>query len=204
MEVILFYAHVNDRTAHSLIRVINSLREAGRETVHLLLQTEGGSTGAGLIIHNFIKSSGVKVIAVNMGVVASMGTVIFCAAEERICLPHSRLLFHPNVWEFSNEKLGVFQIEEKVNILKKEHDLIASIISSSTGKTVEQVKTLMFDHQSFSAKEAQDFGLVHEIRDFQIPKEAKIIMIDEHPKQPRPGFLPPGFPPGQVIHFPEG
>jgi ATP-dependent protease ClpP protease subunit len=113
-------------------------------------------------------------------------------------------MFHPNVWTFTNEKLGVFQIEEKVNIMKKEHDLIASIISSSTGKTVEQVKTLMFDHQSFSAKEAQDFGLVHEIRDFQIPKETKIIVIDEQPKQPRPGFLPPGFPPGQVIHFPEG
>ena len=84
-----------------------------------------------------------------MGVVASMGTVIFCAAQERIALPHSRFMFHPNVWTFTNEKLGVFQIEEEVNIMKKEHDLIASIISSSTGKTVEQVKTLMFDHQFY-------------------------------------------------------
>ncbi len=196
MDIISFFAHVDDRTARSLIKAMNSLRENGGETLHLLLHTDGGSTNAGLLIHNFIKASGIKVVAVNMGVVASMGTVIFSAAEERISLPHARLLFHPNTWTFANEKLGVFQIEEKVNIMKKEHDLISSIIGCATGRTAEEIKELMFGHQSLSAGEAKELGLVHDIRDFQIPKDAKLTMIDDSQPEPAQFFPVVGPMPG--------
>ena len=179
---------------------MNSLRENGCETLYLLLHTEGGSTTPGLLIHNFIKASGIKVVAVNMGVVASMGTVIYSAAEERISLPHARVLFHPNIWTFANEKLGVFQIEEKVNIMKKEHDLIASIIGCATGKTAEEIKELMFGHQSLSACEAEELGLVHDIRDFQIPKDAKLTMIED--SQPEPVQFFPVAGPMPVVRRP--
>jgi len=139
MEIILFYAPVEDWSARILIKAINSLREKGTDTVYLLLQTDGGSNAAGFAIHNFIKASGIKVVAVNMGFVCSMGTVVFCAAQERISMPHARLHLHPNVWTFGNEKLGVSQIQEKVNILEKDQDLITETISSATGKSVEEV-----------------------------------------------------------------
>lgn len=126
--------------------------------------------------------------------------MIFSAAEERISLPHARVLFHPNTWTFANEKLGVFQIEEKVNIMKKEHDLIASIIGCATGKTAEEIKELMFGHQSLSACEAEELGLVHHIREFQIPKDAKLTMIED--SQPEPVQFFPVAGPMPVVRRP--
>lgn len=178
MDVIRFFAPVNNQTAQRLVAAIDALRARGAISPHLLLATTGGSTDAGIAVHNFIKASGLQLVAVNMGVVASIGSVIFCAADRRLSMPQARFSFHPNVFNIQNESLGVRQLEEKANQLRVEHDAIAAIISASTGKSIDDAKDLILGHRSLSAIEARDFGIVHEVQAFQLPKDAAIIAID--------------------------
>lgn len=178
MEAIRFFAPVNDRTAQRLAAGLDALRARGVDSIHLLLATTGGSTDAGIAVHNFIKASGLQVAAVNMGVVASIGSVIYCAAERRLSMPQARFTFHPNVFNIQNESLGVRQLEEKANQLKVEHEAIAAIISASTGRPIEHAKELILGHRSLSATEAKGFGIVHEIGAFQIPRDANVLAID--------------------------
>ena len=178
MEALRFFAPVTDQTAQRLIAFIDRARTSGVESVHLLIATTGGSTNAGITIYNFIRASGVKVIAVNMGMVESIGTVIFCAADERISMPQARFSFHPNTFKIQNAEMGVRQLEEKVNILNVEHEAIAIIISSATGRTIEEARDLIIGHRSFSATEAKNFGLVQDIQEFRIPTDAKVFAVD--------------------------
>lgn len=178
METIRFFAPVNNQTAQRLISAFDAIRTRGVKTVHLLLATTGGSTDAGIAVHNFIKASALETTAVNMGVVASIGNVIFCAAGRRISMPQARFTFHPNVFNIQNESLGVHQLQEKANQLMIEHDAIAEIISAATGRSTDDTKGLILGHRSLSATEAKEFGIVHEIEDFQLPRDARLVAID--------------------------
>lgn len=178
MDVIRFFAPVNNQTAQRLVSALDALRSRGANSVHLLLATTGGSTDAGIAVHNFIKASGLETTAVNMGVVASIGTVIFCAAARRISMPQARFTFHPNVFNIQNESLGVHQLQEKANQLTIEHEAIAGIIGAATGRSIEDAKGLILGHRSLSANEAREFGIVHEVEGFQVPRDAKLVAID--------------------------
>ena len=198
MEIIFFYAHICDHVAFDLISKLDAARRKGIDTIYLLMQTDGGETGAGFAIHNFIKASGVKVVAVNMGMVNSMGPVVYSAASHRIAMPQATFSFHPNSFELKGW-FDVCQLEEKVNVLRKEHERMAESLSSATGQPVEAVRRLIFDRLSLSANDAKAFGLVHEIQEFQIPKDAEITFVDDkhHPQPVGPmPFGPMPFGPG--------
>lgn len=107
---IRYFAPVNNQTPQRLVDAVQCVPE-----VTLLLATLDGSTDAGIAVHNFLKASSTKITAVNMGVVASTGTVIFCAASTRVSMPQARFPFHPNVFKIQNETLGIRQLEEKAN-----------------------------------------------------------------------------------------
>ncbi len=178
MDVIRFFAPVNNNTAQRLVAAIDSLRSNGTGSVHLLLATTGGDTDAGIAAYNFIRANGVKVVAVNMGVVASIGTVIFCAADERLSMPQARFTFHPNVFNIHGETLGIGQLEEKARQLMVEHEAIAAIISSASGRSLDETRGLILGHRSLSAGEAKDFGLVQDVTAFAIPRDARVVGID--------------------------
>jgi hypothetical protein len=116
---------------------------------------QGGDTDAGIAVHNFIKASGIQVVAVDMGVVASIGTIIFCAADQRLPMPRARFTFHPHTFSIRDETLGFRQLEEKLNQLKIEHESVAAIVSAATGRTPDEARRLIMEHRSLSAGEAK-------------------------------------------------
>lgn len=173
--VVRFFAPVNNQTVQRLVGVLDDAPEAG---VTLLLATTGGSTDAGIAAYNFIKSISIPVTIVNMGVVASIGAVMFCAGDKRLSRPQARFTFHPNTFNIQNQTLGIDRLEEMASQLRVEHESIASIIAAATGKPHEEARKLIVNYRSLSAADAHNFGLVHVVEQVSIPTGAKVLSVD--------------------------
>lgn len=105
-----------------------------------------------------------KVRAVCVGLCASMGAVIYLAADRREILPHSCIMIHDPSFgkaDFSGQKSK--EIEEHLAGLNKMRETLASIIAERTGRTLEEIYEVTQYDSFYTANEAVDFGLAHKI-----------------------------------------
>ncbi|TNH06908.1 ATP-dependent Clp protease proteolytic subunit [Testudinibacter sp. TR-2022] len=62
--------------------------------IYLYLNSDGGDMDSGQIAYWAVKSSKIPVTTVNLSMVGSSATLIFCAAKERLSLPNGKFLLH--------------------------------------------------------------------------------------------------------------
>lgn len=62
--------------------------------IYLYLNSDGGDMDSGQIAYWAVKSSKIPVTTVNLSMVGSSATIIFCGAEERLSLPGGKFLLH--------------------------------------------------------------------------------------------------------------
>jgi ATP-dependent Clp protease protease subunit len=171
-----FFCGVSPKTVHALLEAVTG-KLGGRELV-VLISCSGGNTEAALLGYNFLKSLGVPVTTVNMGVVASNGVTLFCAGSRRIAMPRSRFLFHPLVFKL-NESLNIGGVHEKLGVIETETRIIADLLVDAGVDRRRAVK-LVADHASLDAEEAMKEGVVHTVEVFEIrPGEELRIIRDE-------------------------
>lgn len=148
--------------------------------LHLLLSTPGGSVFHGLSIHNYLKGIPVNVFTYNFGSVDSIGVVIYCAGEQRFCVPHSRFLIH-SVKLNLNGKLSVDekQIDEYLKSVKIDQRNIARVMSDTTGRPTADIENDMVNRTTLNPEEAVAYGLTHKIQKELIPPGMELITIGE-------------------------
>lgn len=124
----------------------------------------------GLNLYNVLKGMPFRLTTHNAGNVDSIGNVIFLAGKERYACPRSTFMFHGVGFDFT----GQIRLEEK--ILKEKYDSliadqkrIAAVISEQTKLSVEDVSTFFREGQTKDAAFAVGCGIVHEIRDLNLP-----------------------------------
>lgn len=134
------------------------------EEITLYIDSPGGDCESGLALYDAIRMMHSKVRAVCVGLCASMGAVIYLAADQREILPHSRIMIHDPSFasaNFSGQKSK--EIEEHLAGLNKMRETLAAIIAERTGKSIEQVYKVTQYDSYYTAEEAVDFGLAHKI-----------------------------------------
>jgi len=182
---IKFYAPVTGNTAIQLQQIVENMLRQGLTNLHLLLSTPGGSVHDGISIYNFLKGLPIEINTYNFGSVDSIGVVIFCAGQNRFSVPHARFLLHPvSMQVLANQAFDEPLIAERLNALKSDQSNIAKVISATINKTVVEVEKLIHARTSLEPEQAQDKGLVTEIKSSLIPAGANIISIyDTHSQQ---------------------
>lgn len=70
-------------------------------TVHLLLNSIGGSLASGLALYNHLRMLPLDLVTVNCGHVGSVANLIFLAGNKRIVLSNSHFFFHDFNWTSS-------------------------------------------------------------------------------------------------------
>jgi len=191
---IRFMAPVTPQTTQTLLNILDGRIKAGYDKVHLMISSPGGSVFHGLSVHNFIKGAPIEVDTYNFGSVDSIGVVLFCAGTRRFCVPHARFLMHGVRYNInSNASFDEKQIEEMLNGVKIDQNNIARVIADTTGKEVKEVLQDMHNRTTLNPEEAQEYGLVEEIRSQLFPANAELHLVLE---LNQPGLSPqPGFPP---------
>jgi len=176
--VIRFNALINQNSVNQLISVVENGLNSGVKQIKLLISSPGGEVQHGVSAYNFLKGIPAVVQTHNFGNIDSMATVIYCAGEERLCMPTARFLIH-GVKFGSN---GPIQLEEKqldeiVMGLKNDRANIAKIIAENCEKTQAEIEKIMFDGTTLTPTSAKELGLVHKISDQLINDGEKIIGI---------------------------
>jgi len=108
----------------------------------------------------------------NVGLAASMAALILCGGtkSKRFCLPNARTLLHqPMIGGVMQGPATDLSIEaaEIVRLRKTLYD----IISSRTGRSIDDVKKDCDRNKWLDAKETVDYGLADEILERMAPSE---------------------------------
>ena len=171
-------APITPDTANALLQSIDNLLKMKVEKIHLLISSPGGDVSQGIAIHNYLKHLPIELSTYNIGIVDSIGVIIYCAGKNRFCDSRARFLIH-------NPKLnlqGTFQLDEKqlsefLKSLQNDKENIAGIISDTTGHAISEIMDLMSQPTTFTEKEAKELGLVNSISELIIPFGTNITTI---------------------------
>ena len=128
--------------------------------IHLYINSPGGSVSAGLAIYDTMQYLRCDVATYNIGMAASMGAVVFCggAKGKRYLLPNSRMLLHQpligGILEGPATDLAI-EAEEIIRLRTS----IYQIISSRSGRPIEQIEKDCDRNKWLTAIESVEYGL---------------------------------------------
>jgi ATP-dependent Clp protease protease subunit len=173
-----FSAEISPHTTESLLAVAANCVNSQVKTVYLMLSTPGGSVMNGLNIYNVLKGMPFELITHNVGNVDSIGNAIFLGGSKRYASPHSTFMFHGVGFDVN----GQFRLEEKLlrerlQGILSDQKRIGGIISERTNLEEKAVEALFTEAQTKDATFAASTGIVHEIKDVQIPTGSCVISL---------------------------
>lgn len=149
------------------------------DTIYFLFSSVGGEVNAGIALYNFLRALPVEIVMHNNGSIDSIANVIFLASSRRYAARHSSFLFHGINWNFAaGASLTFFQLKESLSSFEREETKIASIVAERTRMTEVEIRELFRQGESKDLQFAIDKGIISEVRDPAIPKDAPLITVN--------------------------
>lgn len=183
---IRFMAPVVPETSAKLMQLIDAKLQQKRSRLHILISSPGGSVFHGLSIYNYLKAIPIEVYTYNFGSVDSIGVILFCSGSRRLSVPHARFLMHGVKMNFNGQMaLDEKELEEKLKALKIDQFNISKVIADTVGKQADEVEGHMNSRTTLNPQQAQEYGLVHEIKSQIIPPNADLSVIFEPANTPQ-------------------
>lgn len=162
----------------SLEHIRNELtRHAAENEIEIYIHSPGGDVYEGVAIYNELKKSGKKIKTYGQGLVGSIATLIFLAADKgnRYMMPLTEFFIH-NPWAFTVGDAD--ELEKQSKDLKQIEDSIAQLYFKETGGilSIEEIKQLMKEQSFISADDAFKYGFASELINSQMLVESSIMM----------------------------
>jgi ATP-dependent protease ClpP protease subunit len=175
---IWFSAPVDQGTTDTLMNALVNAYTQGIREVHLLISTSGGAIMNGMTLFNFLRGLPINLTTHNVGNVDSIGNVIFLAGCRRLACAHSTFMFHGVAFNTTTSaSFGEQALSELLANVKSDQRRIANLIVERTQLEAEAVNAMFARAATKSAEEALACGIIHEIRDVQIPADAVVASL---------------------------
>lgn len=175
---IIFSAEINPSTTESLLAVIANCVVQKVEHVYLLFSSSGGGVAQGINIYNVLRGMPFKLTTHNVGNVDSIGNVIFLAGETRYAAPHSTFMFHGVGFDsVAGIRLEEKLLKERLGSLLSDQARIADIIAERTSLEKATAEEFFREGQTKDAAFAVGCGIVHEIKDVQVPAGSSVVSL---------------------------
>lgn len=173
-----FSAEINANTTESLIAVMSNCINLKVKAVYLLFSTPGGLVMNGINLYNVLKGMPFELTTHNVGNVDSIGNTVFLAGKHRYATATSTFMFHGVGFNTKqDQRFEEKSLRERLNGILNDQKRIGEVISQHTSLTEEAVAELFLQAQTKDAKFAVDKGIVHEIREVQIPAGVPVISL---------------------------
>jgi len=145
--------------------------------VYLMISTPGGSVMNGMNLYNVLRAMPFHLTTHNVGNVDSIGNAIFLAGVTRYACPHSTFMFHGVGFDVQNIRLEEEKCREYLASITAEHKRIGTVMSERTNLNDRTIRSLFRQAQTKDSTYALSSGIVHQIRDVQIPPGAPIVSL---------------------------
>jgi len=158
--------------AEQFVKDLNGMEA---KTIHLRVNSPGGSVFDGIAIYNAVKQHKSRIIAHIDGLAASIASVIVMGANEVRAAESAFLMIH-NPWSIV---IGDAQMmRDEADLLDKVSGSISKIYEDKSGKTAEEILDFMAAETWFTGQEAMDNGFVDIIEELDEDKKAKVLTFD--------------------------
>jgi len=177
--VMLLYGNVgNEINGNYIAEEIKWLEEQGIETIVERINSGGGSVINGLSIVSANMQSKCKIHTINDGIAASMGGIILMSGDKVSGADFSLLMIHePSIgWE----TIETTRDDKTKRGLLAIRDQLSTIIQNRSGKTKEEVDSIMNKETWYTAAECINNGFIDDIVEYaKKPKISNEMSIDE-------------------------
>jgi ATP-dependent Clp protease protease subunit len=174
-----FSAEINPNTTESLLATMANCANQSAREVHLLISTPGGSVMNGMNLYNVLRSMPFELVTHNVGNVDSIGNAVFLSGARRYACPHSTFMFHGVGFDqiAGGARLDEKQLREFLGAVLSDQKRMASIIEERTNLEAAQIEPLFLEAQTKDATYAIGAGIVHEVKDVEIPPGAPVVSL---------------------------
>lgn len=156
---------ITSDSVHSLTLQLRYLQqEDPNAEITIYINSPGGEVTSGLALYDIMKSLSCPIRAVCMGTAASMAALLFAAAGQRDMLSHSRLMIHDPLIP-GGVGGSALKLDSIARDLMRTREIMANILASHSGHSLEEVYTKTAADTYFSAEEAIAWGLADGIID---------------------------------------
>ena len=131
--------------------------------VTMFINSPGGSVRDGLALYEYIRGMKTPVTAVCYGTTASMGSIIYLAADDRQIFRYGEIMIHDPMQYSGKNYEKPAELSERLDGLLKTRDMLTSIIAERTGHDTETILNYTAKDSFFDAESAIEFGLAHKI-----------------------------------------
>ncbi len=173
-----FSAEIVPKTTEALIAVLGEQVNKKVDEVYLMLSTPGGSVMHGFNLYNVIKAFPFKLTTHNVGNVDSIGNAVFLTGQKRYACAQSTFMFHGVGFDTTpGLRLEEKFLRERLDGIMQDQRRIGSIIREHTNLNDRQIRNLFREARTKDANYALNVGIVHEVRDVQIPPGSPVISL---------------------------
>ena len=162
-RIIFLGTAVDDYTANVIQAQLLYLDSAdpGKD-ISIYINSPGGSVYAGLGIYDTMQFISSDISTICTGIAASMSAVLLVAGTEkkRFALNHSRVMIHQPLGGVQGQASDIEITAREIAKIKQE---LYAIISSHSGKPVEEVARDSDRDFWMTAAEAKEYGMVDEV-----------------------------------------
>ena len=159
-RVIFLVGQVEDHMANLVVAQLLFLEsENPDKDIYLYINSPGGSVSAGLAIYDTMQFIKPDVSTLCIGQAASMGALLLCGGAEgkRYCLPHSRMMIHQPLAGYQGQATD---LEIHTNEVLKTRERLNKIMSSHSGKNIEEIQKDTDRDNFMGGDEAVGYGLI--------------------------------------------
>jgi ATP-dependent Clp protease protease subunit len=162
-RIIFLGTPINDQVANLIVAQLLFLnREDPEREIQMYINCPGGIIYAGLAIYDTMQQIQAPISTFAVGVTASMGTVLLLAGTrgQRYALPHATIHMH----QAGGGAQGyTTDVEIQYREMKRQQDLLFSIISKHTGQPIERIADDFERDRWMDAHMAKEYGIVDDI-----------------------------------------
>ncbi len=167
---------VNSDMVHRVFEAVSSMSEAGIETAHVLLQSNGGYVSDGLCLYNYLSNAPIKFVMYNGGAVASIAVILFLAGTRRYASETARFMVHK-----SHATASPGARPDALNIivegLRADDARTESILRKHIELTPDQWAIHQYSDLHLTARDAKVARVINEVADFAPPRGMHIRNI---------------------------
>ena len=162
-RIVFLQGEIHTGNANEVVMKLLYLQsENRRKDVHFYLNSPGGDVIATLAIYDTMQMMSCPVATYCVGQAASGAAVLLAGGTKgkRYCLPNSRVMVHQPAGGVSGQ---ISDIEIQANEILRYRELLNQILSTHTGKPIEQIARDADRDFFLTAEAAKEYGLVDQL-----------------------------------------
>lgn len=175
-EYFTFAGDINAGTVQAIMATLSfASNKEPQPHVHVLFQSNGGVISDGIALYNYFRSLPLDLTLYNVGGVLSIATIVYLGAARRKVSTHATFMVHRSVVNAVGVTAG------RLKVATKSLDLDDRRTENILRAHLTLTDDIWRDHEhydvTFSAAEAIENGIAHEVAEFSPPRGAKLYHI---------------------------